>query len=283
MKQTFFTKAVQFCTAFFCVLALTGCATQPYGVRCQSELDALSHTHLFKKKIFSTPNARVLGALKVGDPNKINVYIEGDGLAWTSGSTISDDPTPTEPTALALAAQDISSSTLFYLARPAQYIRDDRLDFTDWTSGRYSQKIVDVYHTILDQYKAQHPHVRITVLGYSGGGTLALLLAAQRRDISRVITFAGLLDPEQWVDIHDYTPLSESLNPVNYIRALSTVPQTHYSGAQDTVVPPLLAQRYRTHFAPHAPIYVITIPGLNHWDGWPEFWAQQQPPPKNPS
>ena len=59
--------------------------------------------------------------LAPGDGDRLVVYIEGDGLAWINRGQISEDPTPTDPVALRLAARDDAASVL-YLARPCQFV-----------------------------------------------------------------------------------------------------------------------------------------------------------------
>ncbi|ARU21294.1 bifunctional N-acetylglucosamine-1-phosphate uridyltransferase/glucosamine-1-phosphate acetyltransferase [Ralstonia solanacearum] len=50
----------------------------------------------------------------------LDLYIEGDGLAWISRSEPSLDPTPREAVGLALAAAD-PAPNVAYVARPCQF------------------------------------------------------------------------------------------------------------------------------------------------------------------
>lgn len=50
----------------------------------------------------------------------IDVYIEGDGLAWMTKNIKSSDPTPLNPITLKLMLKDDSKCKI-YIARPCQY------------------------------------------------------------------------------------------------------------------------------------------------------------------
>ena len=52
--------------------------------------------------------------------NDLNIYLEGDGLAWVSRREPSRDPTPDNPIGLRLAAIDPAPNVI-WLARPCQY------------------------------------------------------------------------------------------------------------------------------------------------------------------
>ena len=52
--------------------------------------------------------------------DNISIYIEGDGRAWETKYRLSEDPTPSNPVALRLAAVD-PAANIAYIARPGQY------------------------------------------------------------------------------------------------------------------------------------------------------------------
>ena len=84
-------------------------------------------------------------------------------------------------------------------------------------------------------YRAQARQLRL--VGYSGGGTLAALLAARRADVCQLITVASNLDIERWASHHKVSPLWGSENPASYGAALQHLPQYHLIGGDDQVVP----------------------------------------------
>lgn len=276
MKQRIFQKAVLSSAAFFLCLYLNGCShyssSLPYGERSFAQLNRLIQTHHFKKIVFETKDYKILGCLREGMPTEIHIYIEGDGLSWISRHEIASDPTPTEPTGLLLAASDVTKATVLYLARPGHYLQDSRLDFEDWTFGRFSSKIVGGYQEILDQLRQRYPRANFTVLGYSGGATIALLLASRRFDIFQVITFAGLLDHEKWTQYHGFTGLGDSLNPISFCATLRNIPQIHFIGSKDKIVPPSVIKNYQSCVISGVSVQFIQVPGASHWEGWEKFW-----------
>ena len=165
---------------------------------------------------------------------ELTVYIEGDGLAWIGGSRPSDDPTPANPLALRLALAQPAGNAA-YLARPCQYAgrRDSACTDSYWTDRRFSREVVESTSLAIDALMLRFGADRLTLVGYSGGGAIAALVAARRRDVVMLITVAGNLDHDDWTTYHNVLPLSGSENPVNHIPALGKIPQQHYVGGRD--------------------------------------------------
>lgn len=84
---------------------------------------------------------------------------------------------------------------------------------------------------------ARTPGQHINLVGYSGGGAVAVLLAARRHDVSSLRTVAGNLDTEYVNRIHDVSAMPQSLNPVDVAQTISGIPQVHFSGEDDSIVP----------------------------------------------
>tara|TARA_R110002095_G_scaffold214000_1_gene205377 strand:+ start:1090 stop:1866 length:777 start_codon:yes stop_codon:yes gene_type:complete len=238
--------------------------------------------------VFETKNHKIFALLSPQkqdinvqkSPPDLHVYIEGDGLAWASKYQVSLDPTPVEPTGLTIAMADQTSAVKVYLGRPGHYIEDDRLGLYSWTFARFSKETIETYVHIVDQLKALYPKSRISLFGYSGGALIALLTAAQRyqqgkHDIQRVVTFAGVLDHEAWSAFHDSSPLNFSLNSVAYFDELKHIPQCHYNGAKDTIVPLKVAQAYGDRFQGIPTIQLVSVPTTDHWYGWEDFWTKE--------
>jgi pimeloyl-ACP methyl ester carboxylesterase len=61
--------------------------------------------------------------------------------------------------------------------------------------------------------KQRSGSTRLTLVGYSGGGTIAVLLAARRSDVAEVITVAANLDVGYWTQRDGLSPLTGSLDP----------------------------------------------------------------------
>lgn len=203
----------------------------------------------------------------------LTIYIEGDGLAWINATTPSLDPTPVNPLALKLALLDKEPSA--YLARPCQYVsgqnrRNCSAKF--WTSHRFASEVIHATNQAIDKLKAEVGAQKLILVGYSGGGAVAALVAAQRRDISRLITIAGNLDHATWTRLHHVTPLTGSLNPADLWERLQSIPQTHFAGAKDAVIEEHITRAYTKNFAPNPQIQVIVIPNFDHHCCWEQRW-----------
>jgi pimeloyl-ACP methyl ester carboxylesterase len=205
------------------------------------------------------------------------VYIEGDGLAWLSKERPSGDPTPLHPVALRMAIAHPVSGAAVYLSRPCQFAADLALTgcrVSHWTNERFSPQVIDVMSAALDRLKHEG-HVRsFQLIGYSGGGAVALLLAAQRGDVTRVVTVAGNLDTKAWTVHHGVTPLDGSLNPAEAAPRLRHVAQVHLVGEKDRIMPLSIAQSYAERFPPAERPQIHVIENFGHRCCWAESWPQ---------
>ena len=204
----------------------------------------------------------------------VTVYIEGDGYAWKSRRRLSGDPTPTNPVALRLAVQDPSDNVV-YLARPCQYLLpDERLHCAAdyWSTKRFAEEVVVAANEAIERFRIQTQARGVYLIGYSGGGAVAALVAARRSDVLGLRTVAGILDHAAFTAWHDVTPLHGSLNPADRVADLAQIPQHHFGGADDQIVPPFIAKQFiqrlgNSHCARHT-----TMVGISHDLGWVESW-----------
>ena len=202
------------------------------------------------------------------------VYIEGDGVAWISPRVRSGDPTPGTPLTLQLAVQDPTPNRL-YLARPCQYVSPAELARCDpayWTSHRYAPEVVDSLNTAIDHAMRVSGARRISVFGYSGGGNLAVLVAARRKDVTRIVTIAGNIDHGAWTRLHRDTPLFGSLDAADLAQAVAGIPQVHFVGNDDDVVPVSISDSFRKRAGDTSRIAVIKVPDADHECCWVEKW-----------
>lgn len=207
------------------------------------------------------------------------IYIEGDGFAWVSRGRPSSDPTPKNPVALRLALED-STAAVVYVARPCQYTEGKArkgCDVRYWTTHRLAEEVIAALDVAIDHAKAHHGAVEIELIGYSGGGAAAVLLAARRADVRLLVTIAANLDTRMWTDLHGVTPLLGSLNPLDHVADVRGVPQVHFAGGDDDIVPPAIAQRFVAALGPGGRATVRVRPDLDHdccwWRGWNEAIA----------
>lgn len=275
----------KFCRLGLVVLMLTGtvlsgCAADP-AARGQLAQNIALGGHLAERQLVAQPYLLTAYDRVTAPGQPADVYIEGDGLAWTGRTTKSPDPTPTDPVALRLAALDPGANVI-YLARPCQYTKmSDRQQICsddDWTDARFSSRIVAAMSNALDQIKTQTNVNGFNLIGYSGGGGIAALLTAERSDVLSLRTVAGNLDHVQFTEDHHVSPMTGSLNPRAVAFKTVGVPQLHFIGGDDNVITPDIFQHFYNAATDHmAPPYCIrseTIPGVTHGDGWVKRWPE---------
>jgi pimeloyl-ACP methyl ester carboxylesterase len=213
-------------------------------------------------------------------PRKANedllvVYIEGDGLAFLGPRTISSDPTPTEPVALELARRDLHDNVA-YVARPCQYTialgaRNCTPDH--WTTRRYAPEVIDSMSAAVDTLKRDAGAKKIILVGYSGGGAVAVLLAARRSDVVGLVTVSANLDIAFWVQRDGLSPLKGSLDPADVAARVENIPQVHFVGSDDEVVGPSVTQSYLSHMKDRSHARAIEIARFDHVCCWVDQWT----------
>ena len=212
----------------------------------------------------------------IHDSDLLTIYIEGDGLAWITPTLPSQDPTPIHPVALQLALRH-SSGAAAYLARPCQYVvGEDRRNCQTawWTDRRFATEVVQAGSRAVDQLKQRFRASHIVLIGYSGGGAIAALLAAQRKDVTRLVTVAGNLDHVLWTQLHHVSPLTGSLNPADAWQALADVPQVHFVGGSDSIVSREVAESYVARFPANKRPSLRVIEGFDHACCWVAQWPE---------
>lgn len=247
-----------------CLLTL-GCATPSRRfsdyARSQGFTTELVNTAYFRHRLFTNGQAG-LGTL--------HVYLDGDGTPWIGRHRIAEDPTSRNPLILDLMKQDHAPSVL--LGRPCYYHASDldRCGNKWWTSHRYAQQIVDSMLEALDKWLAGKKVTRIVLIGFSGGGTLAMLMAPHIEYLARVVTIAGNLNVTAWAAWHGYTPLTGSLNPSDNIDGYRHIRQLHLAAGDDEAVPVALINA----FAAAADARLIVYPDFNHTCCWETVWPE---------
>ena len=218
---------------------------------------------LFEHRVYESHLSTLQDTLKI--------YIEGDGLPWFRGRMPSTDPTPRVPLALRLMAQDPTAA--IYIGRPCYFGLHQSANCSPkmWTSARYSAAVIASMNRVVRHYQKKYGARQVVLMGYSGGGAVATLMA---RDISPpvfLLTLAANLDTDTWTQTKAYLPLHESLNPVNFVAQLQGVGQLHLIAEDDTTVLPAVTQRYTSQFPAH---FSRQYPGFDHSCCWLELWPK---------
>ncbi|MBU6498935.1 MAG: alpha/beta hydrolase [Rhodospirillales bacterium] len=263
------------CAALVVLLLLAGCVAVPSLAQRRAHADALAARAGWRREMIAA-DPFTLAAYVPATRRRaatLTVYLEGDGLAWIDPSTPSADPTPTDPLALRLALRDPSAAA--YLARPCQFVGPGERRACSakyWTSHRFAPEVIRATSQAVDRLKQRFNARRVILVGYSGGGAVAALVAAGRRDVSRLITVAGDLETRVWTQEHEASPLTGSLNPADAWRELRDIPQTHFVGGKDDVVGEAVARAYAARFRTGPAPEIVVLAGFDHHCCWEEAW-----------
>ncbi len=206
------------------------------------------------------------------------VFIEGDGTPWVLGRWPARRPIVKKPVAYQLWQN--TQTIALYLRRPCYF---DNTGFNVssfastlastttlpgsctanwWTTDIYSQGVIRALRTELEAVLQQHTISRYILIGHSGGGTLAMLLAANMPQKPQlIITLAGNLRPAKFNQAHKLPKSTLKLPLIN-------TPQWHYSGAQDSVI--ANSTQKICHKQPNAHCY--SLANTQHSDGWLAHW-----------
>lgn len=214
---------------------------------------------------------------RVGQPSApVDVYIEGDGLAWLDKHTKSLNPTPPDPLALHLAAED-KSSNVIYLARPCQYTGWNGAGSCPdiyWTTGTAAAEVISAYNQVLDDIKARYHVTGFNLIGYSGGAAVAVLVAAARQDVLSIRTVAGNTDYAVFAAVHQVSPMKDSIDPATAAAKIAAIPQQHFIGGKDTVVPQAIFDGWKQASGTSTCVHSTVIPDNTHEEGWAESWPE---------
>jgi len=251
-----------------CFLGLAGCTTPAerfasaaanfgfYGFSLNSGV--FDHQFYTNAKVTQDINKDVL-----------HVYLDGDGTPWEKHQWLTDDPTSRTPMILELIQQDKAAA--IFLGRPCYQglNKTSACHYKYWTSHRYSKQVVDSMVKVLKLWLNKHPFKKVVLIGYSGGGTLAALMAPYLPEVQTIVTLAANLDVEAWSRYHGYKPLPESLNPAG-IPLNANLRQIHIAGLEDNIVP---AQIIESYAKKQANALYLPYAHFDHHCCWVKEWV----------
>ena len=205
----------------------------------------------------------------------VKVYIEGDGAAFNAYGQPTADPTPKGTVVREIAFGDPSPNVV-YMARPCQFNKEGRCRQKYWTTARFAPEVIDSMYRAVKQIAQGR---EVILIGFSGGGQVAGLIAATKPDlhVKDIITIGGNLDHRAWTAHHNVPDLDESLSLMDYLDTFCMIPQRHYVGQQDTVIPPTLMIKSLKQCYVHATDVFSVVGDASHDKGWesiyPAIWA----------
>jgi dienelactone hydrolase len=198
-------------------------------------------------------------------------YIEGDQSSFSGKYKVSNNPTPKRQMFISLAAMD-KRANVVYIAMPCQYTPmelNPQCDFSYWTDKRLSENSVAAINDVIRKINPRDQ--KFSLVGYSAGGAITVLIAARNPMVKDIITIAGYLDSRAFTDYHNVPPMIGSLNPINYAKLINNIPQRHISGGKDIITPAFIADKYVEESSSFCVKQEI-FPDLNHKNGWDKIW-----------
>jgi len=257
-----------------CSALVSGCVGLGDGGRADPA--PIARAANLERRDIATRTHRLVTFERIGRPGTpLRVYVEGDGFTHVSAREPSRDPTPRNPVGLRLAAADPSANVL-YVARPCQYRApgdDPGCRTAVWTDARYGEPVIAAVAAAVDEAVRRSRAPSVEIAGFSGGGTVAALVAARRTDVTVLRTVAANLDHAAWTRHHGVTPLHASLDAADVAGALAGVPQIHFVGAEDRIVPRAVVESYVARSGSGRRCVIVeTVLGARHDEPWPALW-----------
>lgn len=247
-----------------CLIGLIGCATP------SERFADRARAYGFKRHtvVGETFTHETFANRRIGEDHTLHVYLGGDGTPWIDGRPAAD---PTQHVPLALALMAVESGPALYLGRPCYHGKRHSAGCHGWlwTDGRYNDAVVTSMAAALDRIVARYRYARVVLIGHSGGGALAMLLAPRSRGVVAVVTIAANLDIDAWSDLHGYGRLTGSLNPARQPPLAKPLIQMHFAGGRDRVVPPKIVKA-----GLRDGLRLTVIPQYDHLCCWTAFWPQ---------
>ncbi|HFD12128.1 MAG TPA: alpha/beta hydrolase [Crenotrichaceae bacterium] len=251
----------------FTILLLASCTVPEIQLEQQAAANGFTQNKL-------TSNGFLLTVFKnkpICNNNQLHVYLAGDGKPWLYSRQVARNPTPDYSLTLELMRSDKTSS--LYLGRPCYHGEHDSeiCHPLYWTHWRYSNTVVDAMKNALQNLLEAYPDCRVTVIGYSGGGSLAMLLAPKLSMVQRVITLSGNLNVAAWARLHGYSLLTGSLDPAVEPALPPTIQQIHLIGEDDENIP---AEIVLPVLALQPDPVILRFPNVDHHCCWIEIWSE---------
>lgn len=204
----------------------------------------------------------------------LHIYLEGDGFTWQKGTKVSADPTPKNPVMLKLMAMDPNPA--IYLGRPCYFhVKDTACNPFYWTIARYHSSVIQSLRAALRQEIDTYtePPASVRLFGFSGGGSLAYLMAADFEGVNTVVTLGSNLDTSGWMEeLKTGNILKLSQNPLDFPPQPHTS-YLHIEGTKDKIVSNHSTLKHKQQFpsVDYPNLQWCSLP-VDHSCCWQDYW-----------
>ncbi|MCX5714511.1 MAG: alpha/beta hydrolase [Candidatus Omnitrophica bacterium] len=269
-------KNIYIITILLVTVSIFGCTTIPVFRDRLSLADSIASKAGFTKEYVKAGGFTLMTYQRFSKlSDSISIYIEGDGRAWETKHRLSEDPTPSNPVALTLTTVD-PAKNVAYIARPGQYSLSGFPECNSkyWSSRRFAPEVVESINKAIDILKEKSGAKYVELIGYSGGGAIAILVAARRSDVVALRTVAGNLDPRALSEYHHVSQLDGSMNPPDVAQKVAHIPQRHFVGSKDKVIPFAIVESFVKMEGDNGCQRITIVDGASHNDGWYKRWKE---------
>jgi len=269
-------RHLRFYLGILAAIILSGCATTQLMAGRYNNAEDIAASAGFERSYIKSGNFTLTVYTRInksGDP--VTIYIEGDGFAYRDRARVSIDPTPINPVALQLAATD-PAPNIAYIARPGQYCRGETPDCDQsyWTTKRFSEEVISSVDETVSEIKRKAGSNEAGLVGFSGGAAIACLVASRRDDIASIRTVAGNLDPDAVNRFHKVSKLEDSLNPMDVAPRIAGIPQRHFAGGRDKIIPIYVTYGFTKKLGDVSGSLVTVVPDAGHQGPWDKHWKE---------
>lgn len=189
----------------------------------------------------------------------IRFYIEGNG-----------NPTPAKPVALKLAAKD-GAKNIVVLSRPCQYSQDKICAKKEiYGKHQYSPEIMKEMEELVGFYIQKYNAPYIEFVAYDGGAPVAFSLAATMGGVRKIVTIAGVLDVDAYVNKNNLPDFEDAQSPIKLANQVSQIPQIHFVGGKDEITTRGMAERFVSKLKNPRSAQVRLAPNMGH-TGWEDI------------
>lgn len=204
---------------------------------------------------------------RAGTGPRLHVYLDGDGQAWRGARPARQ---PDTRRSLMLEAMALDPAPVLFVGRPCYHGLARRAPCQPlwWTHWRYAESVVASLAAVIERAAAGR---ELLLFGHSGGGSLAMLLAARLPRVVAVVTAAGNLDVAGWTQHHGYTAL-QGLDPASEPPLPAQIVQRHWVGLADAQVPASLTRRFLAARGQQAALREVA--DIDHACCWVQLWPQ---------
>lgn len=249
-------------------LKITFIALLPLLVSCTNPTKRILEKHHFIQESLQAGEFNLTLFKNRVESEHLHIYFGGDGIPFIRHQFKTANPTPIKGVTPKLMALDTTESV--YIARPCYYLTKmpQRCTSDIWTDGRYSETVVKALTNAVRLLLNRKTYKSVAIIGFSGGGTLATLVAEQVPQITKVITIAANLDTDLWTTLKGYTPLKNSINPTLLKQLRIDIARIHLAGLKDRSVSISVINSFIEKHGGE----LHTFPDFNHNCCWESVW-----------